>query len=162
MASRIAEGSTVYTDSAAVYDGITGLGMNWIHLKVNHRKTFVRHVLYRGHAYIVHTNTIGRLWRYIKSFIRSPQTPNFLFEQVDWSIYYRIFLKDKPKGMAFEKLLEDTTQYMSGPSQMSYDEDSLSKPLKLPDSEEQFDDSVNLGDPDSKSDENLLINSFEI
>jgi transposase-like protein len=119
MASRIAAGSTVYTDSAAVYDGITGLGMNWIHLKVNHRKTFVRHVLYRGHVYIVHTNTIERLWRHIKSFIRSPQSLNFLFEQVDWSIYYRIFLKDKPKGMAFKKFLEDTTQYLSGPSQMS-------------------------------------------
>jgi hypothetical protein len=86
MASRIAAGSTVYTDSVAVYDGITGLGMNWIYLKVNHRKKFVRHVLYRGHVYIVHTNTIERLWRHIKSFIRSPQSPNFLFEQVDWAV----------------------------------------------------------------------------
>jgi hypothetical protein len=71
-------------------------------------------------------------------------------------------LKDKPKEMAFKKFLEDNTQYLSGPTQMSYDEESLSKPLVLPDFEEQFHDSVNLGDSDSDSDENLLINSFEI
>ncbi len=72
MASRIAAGSKVITDSAAVYDGITGLEKDWIHIKANHRKKFVRHVLYRGHVYIVHTNRIERLWRHIKTFIRSP------------------------------------------------------------------------------------------
>jgi transposase-like protein len=56
MASEITAGSTVFTDSAAVYDGITGLGMDWVH-----RKTFVRYVLYRGHVYIVHTNRIDSL-----------------------------------------------------------------------------------------------------
>jgi hypothetical protein len=76
--------------------------------------------------------------------------------------YNKFFLKDKPKEMAFKKFLEDTTQYLSGPSQMSYDGESISELLKLPDSEEQFHDSVNLGDSDSDSDENLLINSFEI
>ncbi len=64
------------------------------------------------------------------------------------------------KGMY--KFLEDTTQYLSGPSQMSYDEESLSESLELPDSEKQFHNSVNLGDSDSDSDENLLINSLEI
>ncbi len=155
MASRIAAGSTVFTDSAAVYDGITGLGMDWVHLKVNHRKTFVRHVLYRGHVYIVHTNRIERLWRHIKSFIRSPQSPNYLNEQVDWSIYHRIFLKDKPKGLAFKKFLEDTTQFLSGPSQVSYDAESLSEPLEFTESDEQFDDFVNLGDSDSDSESDL-------
>jgi hypothetical protein len=57
MASQIAAGSTVYTNSAATYEDITGLRMDWIHLKFNHRKQFVRYVLYRGHVYIVHTNT---------------------------------------------------------------------------------------------------------
>ncbi len=28
---------------------------------------------------------------------------NFLFEQVDWSIYYKIFLKDKLKGMVSKR-----------------------------------------------------------
>ncbi len=151
-ASRIAAGSTVYTDSAAVYDGITGLGMNWIHLKVNHRKKFVRHVLYRGHVYIVHTNIIERLWRHIKSFIWLPQSPNFSFEQVDWAIYSRIFLKDNHKGLAFKKVLEDATSFLNSPSQISNDEESLSEPLEITDSEERFDDSVNLRDSDSDSD----------
>jgi hypothetical protein len=45
---------------------------------------------------------------------------------------------------------------------MSYDEESLSEPLELLDSEEQFHVSVNLRDSDSDSDHSLLINSFEI
>ncbi len=150
-ASRIAAGSTVYTDSAAVYDSITGLGMNLIHLKVN-RKKFGRHVLYRGHVYIVHTNTVKKLWRHFESFIRSLQSPNFLFEQVGWAIYSRIFLKDKHNGLAFKKILEDATSVLNGPSQISNDEESLSEPFEITDSEEQFDDSINLGDYDIGSD----------
>jgi hypothetical protein len=73
------------------------------------------------------------------------------FEQVDWAIYYRIFLKDKHKGLAFKKILEDATLFLNGPSQISYNEESLSESLELADSEEQFDDSVDLGDSDSDS-----------
>jgi hypothetical protein len=44
-----------------------------------------------------------------------------------------------------------------GPSQISNDEESLSEPLKIADSEEQFDGSVNLGDSDSASDLEYFI-----
>jgi hypothetical protein len=75
-----------------------------------------------------------------------------LFEQVDWAIYSRIFLKDRHKGLAFKKILEDATSFLNGPSQIFNDEESLSEPLELTDSEEEFDDSVTLGDSDSDSD----------
>jgi hypothetical protein len=70
-------------------------------------------------------------------------------------MYHRIFLKDKPKGLAFKKFFEDTTQFLSGPSQVSYDAESLSEPCEFKESDEQFDDSVNLGDSDSDSESDL-------
>jgi hypothetical protein len=89
------------------------------------------------------------------SLIRSPQSPNYLNEQVNWSIYRRIFLKDKPKGLAFKKFLEDTTQFQSGPSQVSYDAESLSEPLEFTETDKQFNDFVNLGDSGSDSESDL-------
>ncbi len=73
-------------------------------------------------------------------------------EQVDWAIYNRIFLKDKHKGLAFKKILKDATQFLSGPSQISYDEESRSEPFESTESDEEFDDTIDLKDSDRDSD----------
>jgi hypothetical protein len=57
-------------------------------------------------------------------------------------------LKGKHKGLAFKKILEDATSFLNDPSQTSCDEESISEPLELAESEEQFDGSVNLEDSD--------------
>ena len=61
-------------------------------------------------------------------------------------------MKDKHKGLVFKKFLEDTTQFLSGPSQVSEsDAESLSEPPDFTVSDESFDDSVELGDSHSDS-----------
>jgi hypothetical protein len=61
-------------------------------------------------------------------------------------------LKDKHKGLAFKKILEDATQFLNGPSQISYDEESRSESFESTESDEEFDDTSDLKDSDRYSD----------
>jgi hypothetical protein len=119
MAARIAEESVVFTDSAAVYKGIGDKqSLGFVHMAVNHRRQFVRHVLFRGQVYTVHTNGVERLWGLTKKFIKSFNSPTYLDAQVDWAIYNRNFLKGLKKGSAFNKFLKDATWHFGGPSRI--------------------------------------------
>ncbi len=67
-------------------------------------------------------------------------------------------MKDKHKGLAFKKILEDATQFLSGPSQISYDEESLSESFESAVSDEQFDDTIDFKDSGGDSDSEWFIN----
>jgi hypothetical protein len=60
-------------------------------------------------------------------------------------------LKDKHKGLAFKKILEDATEFLSRPSQISYDEESLSESFESTESDGEFDDAIDLKDYDRDS-----------
>ena len=67
LAARVAEGSFLYTDSAKVYVGVEELGFtHFIINHSNHKTPYVRHIVYQGLVYSVHTNQIERLWRTLK------------------------------------------------------------------------------------------------
>jgi hypothetical protein len=80
-----------------------------------------------------------------------------LNEQVDWAIHNRIFLKDKHKGLAFKKILEDATQFLSGSLKIFYDEKSISESFESAVSYEHFDDAIDLKDSDGALIQNSLL-----
>jgi len=156
MASRIAAESIVYTDSAAVYQGVgRELGLNWVHMTVNHsnkKAPYVRYVWYKGHVYCVHTNQVERLWRHIKAFIRSPQSYCDLDIQISWSIYVRVYFKDLPTNMRFKKFLEAATGQLPGPVEEPEAPDDGERPNDL-----TLKELGELSDSEPDSDELLLI-----